>query len=66
MYPALAGGFFTTEPPGKPPVEYYSATERDERGPSVEMWMGLESAIQSEVGKKEKNRYHILTCICGI
>ena len=57
--PALAGGFFTTEPPGTPTMDYYSATERNERGSVAEMWMDLESVIQSEVGQKEKNKYHI-------
>ena len=64
MSPALAGGFFTTEPPGKPTMEYYSAIERNERRSSVEMWMDL-SVIQSEGGQKEKNKY-ILTWICGV
>ena len=29
-------------------------------------WMNLEPIIQSEVGQKEKNNYHILTHIYGI
>ena len=29
-------------------------------------WMDLESVIQSKVNQKEKNKYHILTHICGI
>ena len=29
-------------------------------------WMDLETVIQSEVSQKEKNKYHILTHICGI
>ena len=28
--------------------------------------MDLETVIQSEVSQKEKNKYHILTHICGI
>ena len=32
----------------------------------VEMWMDLESVIRSEVSQKEKNKYRILTHICGI
>ena len=28
--------------------------------------MDLETVIQSEVNQKEKNKYHILTHICGI
>ena len=30
------------------------------------LWMDIESLIQSEVSQKEKNKYHILTCICVI
>ena len=30
------------------------------------MWMDLETVIQSEVSQKEKNKYCILTNICGI
>ena len=29
------------------------------------MWMDLETVIQSEVSQKEKNKYHILTHVCG-
>ena len=32
----------------------------------VEMWMDLESVIQSEVNQKEKNKYRILTHTRGI
>ena len=34
-------------------MEYYSAIERNKIGSFVEMWMDLESAIQSEVNQKE-------------
>ena len=48
-------------------MEGYSARERNEIGSTfVEMWMDLETVIQSEVSQKEKNKYHILTHICGI
>ena len=30
------------------------------------MWMDLEPVIQSEVSQKEKNKYRMLTHICGI
>ena len=42
-------------------MEYYSAIKRNEIWSFVEMWMDLESVIQSEVSQKEKNKYHILT-----
>ena len=47
-------------------MEYYSAIKRNEIVSSVEIWMDLETVIQSEVSQKEKNKYHILTHICGI
>ena len=50
-------------------MEYYkrsSAIKRNKTESFVEMWMDLEFVIQSEVSQKEKNKYHILTHICGI
>ena len=31
----------------------------------AETWMDLEIVIESEVSQKEKNKYHILTHVCG-
>ena len=47
-------------------MEYYSAIKRNAIESFVEMWMDLESVIQSEVSQKEKNKYRILMHICGI
>ena len=47
-------------------MEYYSAIRKNEIGSFVEMWIYLESVIECEVSQKEKNKYHILTYICGI
>ena len=47
-------------------MEYYSATKRNEIGSFVEMWMDLETVLQSEISQKEKNKYRILTHIRGI
>ena len=47
-------------------MEYYSAIKRNEVGSFVEMWMDLQTVIQSEVSQKEKNKYRIVTHICGI
>ena len=47
-------------------TEYYSALKRNEIGSFVEMWMDLETVIQSEVSQKEKNKYRILMHVCGI
>ena len=47
-------------------MEYYLAIKRNKIESFAEMWMELESVIQSEVSQKEKNKYCILTHICGI
>ena len=47
-------------------MEYYSAIKRNETGSFAEMWVDLETVTQSEVSQKEKNKYRILTHICGI
>ena len=47
-------------------MEYYSAIKRSKIRSFVEMWMDLESVIQSEVSQKEKNKYCVLMHICGI
>ena len=46
-------------------MEYYSAIKKNETGSFVEMCMDLETVIQSEVSQKDKNKYRILTHICG-
>ena len=45
--------------------EILLALKRNEIGSFVETWMDLETVIQSEVSQKEKNKYRILTHICG-
>ena len=47
-------------------MEYYSAIKRNEIRSFVEMWMDLETVLQSEVSQKEKNKYRILPHVCGI
>ena len=34
--------------------------------PFIEMWMDLETRIQSKVRQKDKNKYYIVTHVCGI
>ena len=46
-------------------MEYYSAIKRNEIESFVETSMDLETVIQSEVSQKEKNKYCILTHVCG-
>ena len=46
--------------------EYYSAIKRNEIMPFAAMWMDLEIIIVSEVSHKEKDKYHMISLICGI
>ena len=47
-------------------MEYYSAIKRNAFESVLMRWMNLEPITQSEVGHKEKDKYHILTHICGL
>ena len=47
-------------------MECYSAIKRNEVELFVVRWMELESVIQSEVSKKEKSKYRMLTHTYGI
>ena len=47
-------------------MEYYSAIKRNTFESVLMRWMNLEPIIQSEVCQKEKDKYCILTHICGI
>ena len=44
-------------------MEYYSATKRNEIGSFVETWMDLESVMQSEASRTEKDKYHMISLI---
>ena len=46
-------------------MEYYSAIKKNVIQSFVETWMDLKTVIQSKVSQKEKNKYRILTHICG-
>ena len=47
-------------------MEYYSATKRNKIVQFADMWMNLETVIQSEVSQKEKNKYYMVSLTCGI
>ena len=47
-------------------MEYYSAIKRDEIMHFAEVWMDLETLMQSEVSQREKNKYCIILLACGI
>ena len=43
-----------------------SHKKNNEIMPSAAIWMDLEIIILSEVSQKEKNKYHMISLICGI
>ena len=47
-------------------MEYYSAIKKNEMMPSEETWMDLEMIISSEVSQTGKDKYHMISFICGI
>ena len=47
-------------------MEYYSAIKINEIELFVVRWMDLESVMQSEVSQKEKDKYRMISLICGI
>ena len=46
--------------------EYYSAIKKNEIMPFAATWIQLEMIILSEVSQKEKDKYHMISLICGI
>ena len=47
-------------------LEYYSAMKRNEIVSFAEMWLELETVIQSELSQKQKDEYCVLTHLCRI
>ena len=46
--------------------EYYSAIKKNEIMPFAATWMDLEIIILSEVSQTEKDKYCMISLICGI
>ena len=47
-------------------MEYYSAIKKNEIMPFAAAWMELEIIILSEVSQTDKDKYHMISLICGI
>ena len=47
-------------------MEYYSAIKKNEIMPLAATWMDPEIIILSEVSQKEKDKYRIISPLCGI
>ena len=47
-------------------IEHYSAIKNNEIMPFALTWMQLEIITLSEVSQKDKDKYHMISLICGI
>ena len=47
-------------------IEYYSAIKKNETMPFAATWIDLETTILSEVSQKEKDKYHMMSLMCGM
>ena len=47
-------------------MEYYSSIKKNEIMAFAATWMQLEILILSKVSRKEKEKYHMISLICGI
>ena len=47
-------------------MEYSSAIKKNKIMPFAATWMDLEIIILSEVSQTEKDKYHMISLICGI
>ena len=46
-------------------MEYHSAIKKNEIMPFTATWMQLEIIVLSEVSPTEKDKYHMISLICG-
>ena len=47
-------------------MEYYSAIKKNERMPFAATWMDIEIIILVKLSQIEKDKYHVISLICGI
>ena len=47
-------------------MEYYSAIKKNKIVPFAVTWMDLKIIILSEVGQTEKDKYRMISLICGL
>ena len=47
-------------------MEYYSAIKKNEILPFATTWMDLEGIMLNKISQTEKDKYHMISFICGI
>ena len=47
-------------------MTYYSAMKKNEILPFAAIWLDLEGIMVSDISQTEKDKYHMISLICGI
>ena len=47
-------------------MEFYSGIKKNEILPFAATWMDLEGIMLSEISQTEKDKYYMISLICGI
>ena len=47
-------------------MEYYLAIKKNEILPFATVWMDLEGIVLNEISQSDKDKYHMISAICGI
>ena len=47
-------------------MDYYSAIKKKEILSFATIWMELEQILPSEINQIEKDKYYMISCVCGI
>ena len=47
-------------------MEYYLTVKKKNILPFAAVWMDLENIMLSEISQSEKDKYHMISLICGI
>ena len=47
-------------------MEYYAAGKKKKILPFATAWMDLENIMLGEITQSEKDKYHMISLICGI
>ena len=47
-------------------MEYFSAVKNKKIVPFATVWIDLKNIMLSEISQSEKDKYHMISLICGI
>ena len=47
-------------------IKYYLNIKKKKSLPFVTVWMDLENIMLSEISQSEKDKYHMISLVCGI